>query len=115
MQHSAVTVLSPVAPKRATGSYLYSSRQQAFIISVHVMFPSRILCSPRQCYRRSEDIRSSLLLPAALDQWVAVSARGIVVEGIAKRAMRGESRSCYGGEGTTGRGQEWLNYFRDLP
>ena len=29
-----------------------------------------------------------LLLPEAVDRWTAVSARGIVAEGIAKRAIR---------------------------
>ena len=39
-----------------------------------------------------------LLLPEALDRWTAVVARGIVVKGIAKRAIRGVSRSCCGGK-----------------
>ena len=55
-----------------------------------------------------------LLLPEALVRWTAVSARGIVVEGIMKRAVRGVSRSCCRGEGMRGGGLEWLNYFRTL-
>ena len=50
-----------------------------------------------------------LLLPEALRPWIAVSARGIVVEGIAKRAIRGVSRSCYGSEQMRGGGLEQLN------
>ena len=58
-------------------------------------------------------MRLSLLLPKAPDRWAAVSARGYVVEGIAKRAIRSVSRSCCGGgEGMRGGGLEWLNYFR---
>ena len=104
-----------------SASCLNSCRQQIFIqvnvrtISVRVVFPSRILCSPGSCCRRSEGISSSLLLPEVLDRWAVVSARGIVVEGIAKRAIRGVSQSCRGGEGTRGGGLEWLNYFRGLP
>ena len=55
-----------------------------------------------------------LLLPEALDWSTAVSARGVVVEGIAKRAVKGVSRSCCGGEGMRGGGLERLNYFRTL-
>ena len=116
MRCSVVTVLSPIAHKRA--SCLYSSRQRTFVhvnvgtIYVHVMFSGSILCSPRWCCRRSEDIRSLLLLPKALDRWAAVSARGIVVEGTTKKVIRDLSRSCCGGEGTRGGDLEWLNYFR---
>ena len=117
-RYSFVTVLSPVAHKRA--SCLYSSRQQTFVhvkvctIFVHVIFPSRILCSSEWCCRRSEGIRSSLLLSETLDRWAAVSARGIVVEEIAKRVNRGVSRICCGGEGMRGGDIDWLNFFRGL-
>ena len=55
-----------------------------------------------------------LLLHEAVGRWTAVSAQGIIAEGIAKRAIRGVSRSCCGGEGMRGGGLEWLNYFRTL-
>ena len=55
-----------------------------------------------------------LLLHEALDQWTVVSAQGIVVEGIAKRAIRGGRMSCCGGEGMRGRGLDWLTYSRTL-
>ena len=47
-----------------------------------------------------------LLLPKTLDRWTAVSARGVVVEGVAKRAITGVSRSCCESEGMRGGGLE---------
>ena len=55
-----------------------------------------------------------LLLPEALDRRTAVSARGTVVEGVEKSAIRGVSRSCCGGEEMRDGGLEWLHYFRIL-
>ena len=55
-----------------------------------------------------------LLLPEALDRWTVVSARGSVVEGMAKRAIRAVSRSCCGDEGMRGGELKWLNYFQTL-
>ena len=42
------------------------------------------------------------------------TVRGVVFEGIVKKAIRGVSRSCCGGEGIKGRGLEWLNYLWTL-
>ena len=53
-----------------------------------------------------------LLLPEALDRWKAVSARAMLLKGQKKRAIRGVSRSCCGGERMRGGGLERLNYFR---
>ena len=55
-----------------------------------------------------------LLLPEALDWWTTVSARDIVGEAIAKRAIRGVSRSCCGSEEMRGGDLQWLNYFQTL-
>ena len=55
-----------------------------------------------------------MLLLEALDRWAVISARDIVAEGIVKRAIRGVSRSSYGGEGMRGGGLKWLNYSRGL-
>ena len=59
-------------------------------ISVHVFFQ---MSSPRWCCRRSKGIPSSLMLPEALDRWAALSAQGIVFEGMTKMVSKGVSRT----------------------
>ena len=56
-----------------------------------------------------------ILLPLeALDRWTAVSAQGIVAEGIAKREIWSVSRSWCGSGGMRRGSLELLNYFRNL-
>ena len=118
MRQSVVTVLSPVAHKRA--SCLYSRGQQTFVhvnvrtISVYVMYPSRIICSPRKFSRRSDEICSPFCCCPRPSRWTAVPARGIVVEGMAKKAIRRVRPSCCQGKGMRGGDLELLNYFRTV-